>query len=320
MRVLDLSQQLPGPYGTLLLASLGASVVKVEPPQGDNSRTLDPAMFANANAGKATIVADLKSDAGREAVYDAAREAHVVLEGFRPGVVSRLGVDYDTLKGFNAGLIYCSISAYGQTGPLSSHPAHDVSLQAIAGSVAPETATDRIGVPWVDLATGTTAALTITAAWHAGTPGYLDMSMLDSALAWASIKPAAVAEPEPTYGTVLTSDGAVVIALLEDRMWVRLCAAFGWSDWGSEPRFAAYVDRRKAANEIRSRLDSELNSRTTDQVMTLAEAHDLPIHRIGRDADAIGQIAARAGDGASPCIPIPAAWQTPLAAAPNLPV
>jgi crotonobetainyl-CoA:carnitine CoA-transferase CaiB-like acyl-CoA transferase len=318
LRVLDLSQQLPGPYATLLLASLGASVVKVEPPQGDAARHLDPDMFANVNAGKASMTVDLKTEQGRDVVYQAVRSAHVVIEGFRPGVVERLHVDYATLRALNPDLIYCSIAAYGQSGPLSSHPAHDISLQAIAGAISPEVTLDRIGVPWVDLATGTTAALAITASWHAGTGGYLDMSMLDSALAWATIKPSAVSAAEPTYGTVTTADGFVVIALLEDAMWKRLCIALGWRDWENDPRFETYRQRQAAAREIRARLDKVLAGLLTDDVLDLAETHDLPIHRIGRDTASDAQVQLRLGGHRHVSVPLPASWQSPLTAAPHL--
>jgi crotonobetainyl-CoA:carnitine CoA-transferase CaiB-like acyl-CoA transferase len=318
LRVLDLSQQLPGPYATLLLASLGASVLKVEPPEGDAARHLDPDMFANANAGKSSLTADLKTQRGRDVVHQAARSAHVVIEGFRPGVVERLQVDYATLRALNPDLIYCSISAYGQHGPLSSHPAHDISLQAIAGAITPESTLDRIGVPWVDLATGTTAALAITASWHAGSGGYLDMSMLDSALAWATIKPSAVSAAEPTYGTVTTADGSVVIALLEDAMWKRLCTALGWRDWANDPRYETYRQRQDAAREIRAALDEALAGLLTEDVLDLAATHDLPIHRIGRDAASEEQLRLRLGGHRHPSVPLPAPWQSPLSAAPTL--
>ncbi|KAF0957189.1 CaiB/BaiF CoA transferase family protein [Rhodococcus sp. T7] len=321
MRVLDLSQQLPGPYATLLLASLGASVIKIEPPHGDAARHLDPEMFANANAGKSSITVDLKTAHGREVVHAAARSAHAVIEGFRPGVVDRLRVDYATLREINPGLIYCSISAYGQSGPLSSHPAHDISLQAIAGAISSETAQDRIGVPWVDLATGTTAALAMTASWHAGSGGYLDMCMLDAAQAWATIKPSAVLAAEPTYGTVPTADGAVVIALLEDAMWKRLCVALEWRDWADDPRLETYRQRQAAAHEVRARLDKALAELRTEDVLELAETHDLPIHRIGRDAASDAQVRLRldAQDGhRHESVPLPASWQSPLSGAPEL--
>lgn len=279
MRVLDLSQQLPGPYATHLLAALGAEVTKVEPPGGDAARHLDPEMFARVNAGKAGLVLDLKTQAGQARLHELVREHDVLVEGFRPGVTARLGCDPATLRPLRPPLVYCSISGAGQTGPLATHPTHDISLQAMAGVLTGDEDVTRIGVPWVDLATGTTAALAIAASWHSGGGQYLDMSMLDAAATWARAKPAALDPgPEPTYGTVRTSDGGrVVIALLEDAMWVRLCTALGWADWADDQRLARYADRRRHAAEIRGRLDRDLGRLTVGEIGELAERFDLPV-------------------------------------------
>lgn len=323
MRVLDLSQQLPGPYATFLLAALGAEVTKVEPLAGDAARHLDPEMFAHVNAGKASIVLDLKTDADRRALRDMVGEHDVFVEGFRPGVTARLGCDAATLHAVRPELVYCSISGAGQEGPLAGHPAHDISLQAMAGVLAADADVTRIGVPWVDLAVGTSAALAITAAWHAGEGCYLDMSMLDAAVAWAGVKPAALAPgPEPTYGTLRTADGdRVVIALLEDPMWVRLCAALGWSDWGSAPHLARYGDRRRHGAEIRARLERDVGARTLDELVALAEEHDLPIGPADATTDptARAQIALRfPSGGRRRHLPLPDVLLTSLAGAPAL--
>ncbi|TCK25206.1 CaiB/BaiF CoA transferase family protein [Pseudonocardia endophytica] len=319
MRVLDLSQQLPGPYATFLLAGLGATVTKVEPPSGDAARHLDPELFANVNAGKASVVLDLKSDDGRARLLELARESDVVVEGFRPGVTARLGCDAATLHAIRPELVYCSVSGAGQTGPLAGHPTHDLSLQAMAGAISGDVT--RIGVPWVDLATGTSAALAITAAWHAGGGAYLDMSMLDAAVAWTRIKPAGLEPgPEPTYGTLVTSDGErVVVALLEDAMWRRLCAALGWTDWVDDERLARYVDRRTHGAEIRQRLERDVATMTLDEVVALAEQRDLPLGPADATADPVAreQIATRfPSDG--DLSPLPAVLLDRLGPAPRL--
>lgn len=325
MRVLDLSQQLPGPYATLLLASLGATVTKVEPPAGDAARALDPAMFEHVNAGTTSVVLDLKADDDRRRLHDLVREHDVLVEGFRPGVTARLGCDAATLHAIRPELVYCSISGAGATGPLAGHPTHDLSLQAMAGVLTGPGDVTRIGVPWVDLATGTSAALAITAAWHAGQGCHLDMSMLDAAVAWARVKPAALEDrPEPTYGTVRTADGErVVIALLEDAMWVRLCAALGWDDWASDPRLARYTDRRAHGEEVRARLEDDVGRRTLAEVVDLAAAHDLPLGPADATADpaARAQIAARfPADGARTSVPLPDVLLRRLGPAPEPPV
>jgi crotonobetainyl-CoA:carnitine CoA-transferase CaiB-like acyl-CoA transferase len=315
LRVLDASQQLPGPYATALLASLGADVIKVEPPTGDAGRHFDPEMFRRANAGKRSIRLDLKSPEGAALLRKLAETAHVFVEGFRPGVMTRLGADYETLRGVNPTIVYCSISGFGQSGPLAARPTHDISLQAMAGALPDGVEIDRIGVPWVDLGTGTTAALLITAAWHGGRGGYVDMAMLDTALAWATIKPEAVAATEPTYGTFETGDGhSVIVALLEDTMWERLCSALGWDDWAGEPALASYRDRRHAAATIRSRLATAIAARSLAAVLELARTHDLPIEsNDATDPLVRSQIDTRRGERGEPAswLPIPVAWQRP---------
>lgn len=322
MRVLDLSQQLPGPYATFLLAGLGAEVTKVEPPAGDAARHLDPELFSHVNAGKASIVLDLKTDDGRARLLDLVRGHDVVVEGFRPGVTARLGCDAATLHAIRPRLVYCSISGAGQTGPLAGHPTHDLSLQAMAG-VLDGADIRRIGVPWVDLATGTSAALAITAAWHAGEGCHLDLSMLDAAVAWAGVKPAGLEPgPEPTYGTLRTADGdRVVVALLEDAMWRRLCAALGWTDWADDDRLARYGDRRRHGAEIRERLERDVGTLTLAEVVALAARHDLPLGPADAttDPDAAEQIAIRFPDGAGrDHLPLPAVLLDRIDPAPAL--
>lgn len=324
MRVLDLSQQLPGPYATFLLAALGAAVTKVEPPAGDAARALDPQMFARVNAGKTAVVVDLKTDAGRRALDELVAEHDVFVEGFRPGVAARLGCDAGTLHAIRPDLVHCSISGAGQSGPLAGHPTHDLSLQAMAGALAGVGDVSRIGVPWVDLATGTSAALAITAAWHAGRGVHLDMSMLDAAVAWSRVKPAALdPEPEPTYGTVRTAEGGyVVVALLEDAMWVRLCSALGWDDWAGDPRLAHYVDRRRHGREIRERLERDLGQLTVPQVVALAARHDLPLGPVDTSTDPVTreQVASRFPEGgARDHLPLPEVLVRRLAPAPGHP-
>jgi len=318
MHVLDLSQQLPGPYATELLASLGAKVTKIEPPSGDAGRHLDAAMFNNVNAGKESITLDLKTEIGKQALYDLLPSYDVFIEGFRPGVTSRLGCDYTTLKQIRPDLVYCSISGFGQSGPLSTRPSHDIILQSMAGALPEASVLDRIGVPWVDLATGTSAALAITALWHKGGGGYLDISMLDSALAWSRVKPEAINSLEPTYGTVKTKDGKfIVIAILEDAMWNRLCIGLQWDDWASKENFLRYEDRRKHATEIRLRLDGTVAQLTASQLIELATENDLPIEMInGEDFDAKSQVRLRGGG--HPCIPLPVDLQQNLGPVPEL--
>src|SRR3974390_2362705 len=140
VRVLDLSRFLPGPYLTRMMADHGAEVIKIEDRGGEPTRTNDPTVpapspyFRNTHKGKKSIILDLKNKSGREAFLRLAKTADVILESFRPGVMKRLGLDYETICAMQPRIVYCSLSAFGQEGPLSQHPTHDLGLQAMFGA------------------------------------------------------------------------------------------------------------------------------------------------------------------------------------------
>ena len=282
-KVVDLSQQLPGPFATLLLAALGADVVKVEPPSGDASRYIDPPMLARLCAGKEVVVLNLKDPAERERLHAMVRVADVLVEGFRPGVVERLGADWDTLSALNPRLVYCSISGAGPSGPLATVPGHDLNFLALAAGL-PNGLPDGealIRIPWVDLASGTNAALTIMAALldreRTGHGKQIGIAMLDSAAIWAATK-----QPRPgmegTYGVFATADGErVACACLEEAMWGRLCEAFAWDDWAADDDLADHGARRLRGREIEARLRRAIQGLTAAEVTALAERHDLAI-------------------------------------------
>ena len=195
--VLDLSIWRPGPYATSLLVGLGADVLKVEPPGGDPMRHY-PELFESVNAGKRSIVLDLKDTAaggGRARALELAAVADVVVEGFRPGVVARLGVGDAAVRARNPGVVYCSISGYGQEGPMAPVPGHDLNYQAWAGALAPDGGAAAMPpLPLADLASGMAAAFGIcaalvgrdasTGAGVAGSGAYLDVSMTDVMATW----------------------------------------------------------------------------------------------------------------------------------------
>jgi len=195
IRVVDLSLFLPGPYLTLLMADHGAEVIKVEPPgEGDAGREIGlsdgptTVFFRNVNRGKKSVVLDLKSESGHAALIELVREADVFVESFRPGVMQRLGIDYPTLAAINPGLVYCSISAFGQDGPYVGRPAHDLAVEALAGMVGLTLGNDGRpaipGIPVADIVSGlhglagVLMALVRRAATGKG--DHLDISMLES--------------------------------------------------------------------------------------------------------------------------------------------
>lgn len=200
LKVVDLSQFLPGPMMTMMLADHGAEVVKVEPPAGDPARQQAPfeagqsVWFRNLNRGKRSVVLDLKSDAGRDALWALIDSADVFVEGFRPGVVARLGFGYNAVSARNPRIVYCSISAFGQVGALAHHPAHDLAVQALSGFLSVNDGPDGMpvvpSVPSADMAAGLTAlAAVLMALIGRGVSGrgdYCDVAMFDALLPWSA--------------------------------------------------------------------------------------------------------------------------------------
>ena len=204
IRVIDLTQFLPGPMMTVMMADQGAEVIKVEPAAGDPARDQAPfdtyggkehsVWFANLNRGKQSVVLDLKSEEGKAALRDLVAGADVFVEGFRPGVMTRLGFDYEAVRGINPAIVYCSISAFGQDGALSSHPAHDMAVQALAGFLSVNDGPDGNpvvpGAASADLAAGLTALsgvlMALVGRERTGEGAYLDCAMFDSLLPWCA--------------------------------------------------------------------------------------------------------------------------------------
>ena len=200
IRVIDLSMFLPGPMLTVMMADQGADVIKVEPAAGDPARTQGPfedghsIWFANLNRGKASVVLDLKSEAGKAALADLIRGADVFVEGFRPGVMARLGFGWDDVRALNPRIVYCSISAFGQHGALAHHPAHDMAVQALAGFLSVNDGPDGTpavpGVPAADVAAGLTGLAAVLMALigreKTGQGDHIDIAMFDSLLPWGA--------------------------------------------------------------------------------------------------------------------------------------
>lgn len=289
--VLDLTQLLPGPYATQLLADMGADVVKVEPLGGDPARHLEltgdrpGGLFDAVNRGKRSIALDLKADGGRECFLQLAADTDVVIEQFRPDVVSRLGIDYDAVQARNPGVVYCSLSGYGQTGPRSGRVGHDLNYVATAGLLdlnRDEPGDEPVipGVPIADMAGGMTAAMCILGALLSrelgdGTGEYLDVSMTDvvvslsqlvaaNALGGERVEPGgtALAGALPCYGVYETADGRyVTLAALEPRFWEEFCRVVDREDlveyhWSSDEAIR---------EELRTELAAIFRERTAEE-------------------------------------------------------
>lgn len=200
IRVIDLSQFLPGPMLSMMMADQGAEVVKIEPPAGDPARDQAPfeagqsVWFRNLNRGKQSVMLDLKSAAGRDALWALIDTADVFIEGFRPGVTARLGFGYDAVAARNPRIVYCSISAFGQSGALAHHPAHDLAVQAMTGFLSVNDGPDGMpvvpGAPSADMAAGLTALSAVLMALigreKSGRGDYVDVAMFDALIPWCA--------------------------------------------------------------------------------------------------------------------------------------
>ncbi len=291
--VLDLTWLLPGPYGTMLLADMGAEVIKIEEPtRGDYARWLEPqveptdsgALFHSVNRNKKSVTLDLKSDAGHDAFLELVAEADVVFEQFRPGVVDRLGIGYKDLKEVNDEIVYCSLSGYGQDGPYRDRVGHDINYVGLSGLLGETVSKDGTfpAVPAYqigDKAGGMFSAFMIVSALlnrEAGNGGqYLDVSMTDvvtsfsTGQSWRAFMPEAIPESErspaameaPCYHVYRTKDDKYVsIAPREEKFWEQLLKELDREDL-MEYQFATGEDAEYASEE----LQSEFETRTRDE-------------------------------------------------------
>ncbi|MHB8669128.1 MAG: CaiB/BaiF CoA transferase family protein [Acidimicrobiales bacterium] len=276
IRVLDLSIWRPGPYATQLLTEMGAEVLKVEPPGGDPMRVF-PDLFASLNAGKRSVALDLHSAEDRARALELASGADVLVEGFRPGVIARLGLSWEVVHEANPSLVFCSISGFGQYGPLAAYPGHDLNYQAWAGVLAPDGGPPvECAVPIADLAGGAYAALAICAACvgsRAGRGGErIDVSMTDVLATWTGPfnGTAMAGEHEPlgglpSYGTFGTAEGKwIALGVIdEDHFWKPLCDALGLEDL----RDLEVHERVARTAEIRDRLMTAIGARRRDDLV-----------------------------------------------------
>ncbi len=305
LKVLDLTRVLAGPYCTMILADLGADVVKIERPEtGDEARSFGPflpsgasAYFASLNRGKSSIVLDLKVGADRDTFLQLAKQADVLVENFRPGVMDTLGIGSDVLHEINPSLIMASASGFGQTGPYRDRPAYDVIIQAMSGlmSITGHDADNpaRVGASISDIVTGMFTAIGILAALHAHKPGKrgatLDLAMLDCNVAilenaiarceltGKTLEPIGTRHPSITpFQGFPTSDGTIVIAAGNDGLWKKLCDVLEAPELAADP----LLDSNSARTENQAYLEQLISERTrkrpTETWLTLLEAAGIP--------------------------------------------
>jgi crotonobetainyl-CoA:carnitine CoA-transferase CaiB-like acyl-CoA transferase len=306
VRVLDLSRMLAGPYGSMLLADLGAEVIKVEEPDGgDPMRVMGPpflpdgesAYFLAINRNKQSVALDLTKPAGRQVFLDLVAEADVVWENFRPGVMDRLGLAYAALAAVNPRLVMCSISAYGQDGPYRDWPAFDLALQAMGGamSVTGEEGRPpmRMGLPMADLAGGMFGAFAVAGALfrreRTGRGSHVDLSLLDCQVSlltymaqyfWADGRvPGPLGSAHASvvpYGALATSDGHLIVAVFAEKFWGGFCGAAGHPEWERDPRFAANRERVARRAELMALVETAFRERTTEEWLARLHAAGVP--------------------------------------------
>jgi crotonobetainyl-CoA:carnitine CoA-transferase CaiB-like acyl-CoA transferase len=311
IRVVDLSTVLAGPYATMVLADLGADVVKIEPPDGDATRGWGPPWVGDASAGtrtaayylavnrnKRSVRLDLKADGGADVLRRLLAGADVLVENFRPGSLDRLGFNEAMLESIYPKLIHLAISGYGTTGPAADRPGYDFVIQAVGGlmSITGDADEDggrpmKVGVAISDVVTGLYATIGILAALLAreDVGQRVDVSLLGSTLAIlvnqaqnafvSGRSPGRRGNAHPNivpYETFATADGELALAVGSERQWPRLCAALGLPDLAADPRFATNGDRVERRAELRPILAARFAERPTADWAAALDAAEIP--------------------------------------------
>ena len=293
VRVVDFSMFVPGPFCSAILADLGADVTKVEPPDGDPGRSYVPDQFRAENRNKRSIAIDLKAPEASAVVERLARMADIVIEGFRPGVAKRLGIDCETLTRLNPRLIHCSISGYGQTGPWRDRPGHDVNYVAAAGGLAfPGQWLEppiRSSLAIADMGGGSFAATAIVAALHernrSGRGVQLDLSLFEAAFFWAAMRHTLSRKVDPKAHIFPVNDvfecldgTRITLGMLEEHFWqnfVKACAGFA-PDLADE-LYSTDARRRANGDRLSARLAQIVKMKSAADWQMLLEAKDVPV-------------------------------------------
>lgn len=299
LRVLDFATTIAGPYCARLLADMGADVIKIESSEGDMMRTRPPIidgasrMFGQLNAGKRSMTLDLKSPEAKPVMRKLIESADVIVENFRPGVMKRFGLEYDTVSAWNPKLIYCSISGFGQTGPSSALAAYAPVIHASSGydlaHLGYQPGRDRpdfCGIYVADVLAGTYAFGAVMTAVHqrtaTGRGQHIDLSMLEAMLALplAELQAAQFEMPpqpsRPLFGPTATSDGYIQIAIASERTFESTARAAGRPDWLEDPRFKVYLTRRQNWGEFMDELEEWSSTLTTEECLRILAENGVP--------------------------------------------
>ncbi len=306
VRILDLSRILAGPYATMMLADLGAEVIKIEPPGGDDTRTWGPpfgggeaAYFLAVNRGKKSVVLNLKTEAGKASLSRLIGESDALVENFRPGTLARLGFAPEDVQRRHPRLVWCSVSAYGQYGPLSSKPGYDAVMQGEAGWMGltgpPEGPPTKLGASLADICAGMMASSGILAALFArerdGRGRRVDVALFDSVVATLCYQaqgylltgeePVRSGNNHPSltpYESFEAADGHVIVAVGNDTLWKRFCAVA--APELDRLEFEKNPDRVRLRSELRGLLEAVFRSRGVAAWERLLDEAGIPVGRV----------------------------------------
>ena len=304
-RVIELAHIMAGPAAGLMLADMGADVIKVEKTTGDDTRRMVPptvngesAAFLMMNRNKRGVMLDLKTEAGRNALLKLIDSADVLIENYRRDTMDKLGLGYETLKARNPGLIYCAISGFGRTGPYADRGGFDLIAQGMSGMMSitgegPGRPPVKCGAPVTDITAGILAAMAISAAYASklktGLGQFIDTSLYEAGITqtyWQSAIAMATCEPPGAMGSahplnapyqaIATSDGWISIGAANQTNWMRLIALIDREDLGPDPRFATNADRMANREVLIDALEAEFGKRTSAEWLEALEAGGVP--------------------------------------------
>ncbi|MEM3545122.1 MAG: CaiB/BaiF CoA-transferase family protein [Nitrososphaerota archaeon] len=313
VRVLDFTRVMAGPFATMLLGDLGADVIKVEPPGGDDTRGWGPpwiggdsGYFMSVNRNKRSIIIDLKKPESWKIVKKLVKKSDIVVENFRPGVAEELGISYSRLSQINPRIIYCSISGFGQSGPYRDKPGYDLIALAMSGLMSitgePKRPPVKFGVPIADLTTALFAVTSILSAlyWRekTGRGQYIDMALLDVQILLLThqafnyfatgMEPERMGSAHPNivpYQAFQTADGYIVVTVGSEKLWEKFCKAIGRPDLMENPKFRTNADRVINREELVEELSRIFRSKPTDfwlEVLEKAGVPAAPILTVGQ--------------------------------------
>lgn len=304
IRVLDLGEQLPGPYAALILSDLGAEVIKVERPTGDIVRTTFPGIFRIANRDKKSVCLDLKTEAGLAALLDLVATADVLIEGFRPGVADKLGIGYAALARRNGGLVYVSLSGYGQSGPYRDVPGHDINYMAASGALSLCGAPDgppsyAVAFPIADASASMAAVISVLAALRSrdatGKGQFIDIAIADCLLPMVAARYGMMQHAgalsrgdilnRPGNGVYTTADGKqIALGAVEDHFWQALVRALDMPELADGP-YRRFTDRLQHTELLQQRLSAAIAKRSLESLLQDFAGHDIPASLVSELGD-----------------------------------